>query len=252
MARRNLICLALLCVIPLVVYYQSVFHEHGFRDDYAHLREARDVPLNLMRFVATYGRPVYGPLLVASVQQVDNVRELQWLRFTAVVLLTAVAVLVWRLLQRAGWSSTEAVAVGLTITFLPSSQVIAGWSITWPIALSLVFALLGFRATEAALGRAGIERYASWTAGVSFYLLAGLIYQSNVAFAVVPLAGILLVRTDDLEARVRWAAAHLATMIGGLGVGLLAMELLFVLGILPPSPAIEFEPDRSGRSVVPL
>ncbi len=247
MARRNLICLALLCVIPLAVYYQTVFHEHGFRDDYAYLREVRDVPLNVMRFTATYGRPVYGPLLVASVQQVDNVPELAWLRFTALGLLTVVAVLVYQLLHRAGWSPLEAAAVGLAITFLPSSQVIVGWSIAWPLALSLVFALLGFRATEAALGRAGIERYASWTAGVSFYLLAGLIYQSNVAFAVVPLAGLLLVRSDDLAPRMRWTAAHLATMIGGLGLALLAMELLFALGILPPSPAIEFEPDPIGK-----
>jgi hypothetical protein len=244
---RNLICLALLCVIPVGVYWQSVFHEHGFRDDYAHLREARDVPQNLMRFTATYGRPVYGPLLVASVQQVDNVRELAWLRFAAVVLFTAVAVLVYRELARAGWSSLEAAAVGLGIAFLPSSQVITGWSITWPIALSLLFALLGFRATEAALARAGIERYASWTAGVSFYVLAGLIYQPNVTFPVVPLAGILLLRTDDLKARKRWAAAHIATMIGGLGVALGAMELTFLLGFLPPSPAIEFEPDPIGK-----
>ena len=75
--------------------------------------------------------------------------ELQWLRFTAVVLSHLAAVLVWRLLHHSGWSATQAVAIGLAITFLPSSQVILGWSIAWPIALSLVFALLGFRATEA-------------------------------------------------------------------------------------------------------
>src|SRR5262249_23820047 len=36
------ICLALLLLVPIGVYWPTVFHEYGFRDDYAQLREARD------------------------------------------------------------------------------------------------------------------------------------------------------------------------------------------------------------------
>ena len=37
---RTRICFYILLLTPLLVYYRSIFHEFGFRDDYTHLREA--------------------------------------------------------------------------------------------------------------------------------------------------------------------------------------------------------------------
>ena len=131
--------------------------------------------------------------LVASVSPLGGeVANLKWLRLGAVLLLVLVGVVLTRLMQRAGWSTFESAAVGLTLTTLPAAQVIVGWSIAWPLALSLLLALAGFAATDAALARTGWRRLGVWAAGLAAYLAAGLIYQPSALFFVVPLAAALL------------------------------------------------------------
>ena len=137
--RRTWIVWCFLLLTPLAVFWPPVFHEYGFLDDSVHLREARDVPWNLVRFTGSYGRPIYGSLLVASVGSLEGrVAGLQWLRLTAVLLFTVLGVSLWRMLQRAGWSNAEAAAIGLAITLLPGAQVVVGWSIAWPRLLAAV------------------------------------------------------------------------------------------------------------------
>ncbi|MGH8662998.1 MAG: hypothetical protein ACREUX_01910, partial [Burkholderiales bacterium] len=127
---RNWICLALFLLVLLATYWPTVFHEYGFRDDYSHLRETREIPEHLIRFTSSYGRPVYGPLLVATVRPLDGqVANLVWLRLGAVFLLALVGMVLMRLLQRAGWSTFESAAVGLSIGLLPAAQMTVGWSI---------------------------------------------------------------------------------------------------------------------------
>jgi hypothetical protein len=235
---------AALLLVPLAVYWPTVFHDYGFRDDYAHLREAREIPEHLIRFTSSYGRPVYGALLVASVRQLGGeVANLQWLRLGSVLLLVLVGITLVRLLQRSGWSTLDSAAVGLAITLLPSAQVLVGWSIAWPISLSLLCALGGFAATDAALAQHGRRRVGTWAAGVGAYLVSVLIYQPAALFFVVPLAAALLVATDTVRDRLRWLAAHLATAFGGLAIGILGMKIVFVLGVLRPSGVIAFETD---------
>lgn len=176
--RRTWIVWCFLLLTPLAVFWPTVFHEYGFRDDYAHLREARDMPWNLVRFTGSYGRPIYGSLLVASVGSLEGrVAGLQWLRLTAVLLFTVLGVSLWRMLQRAGWSNAEAAAIGLAITLLPGAQVVVGWSIAWPIVFSLLFALAGFATTEGALQRQGLARVPIWAGGCLCYIVSGLTYQ---------------------------------------------------------------------------
>ena len=241
---HNRICTALFLLVLLATYWPTVFHEYGFRDDYAHLRETREVPENLMRFTASYGRPIYGALLVASVRPLGGeVANLQWLRLGCVFLLALVGLGLMRRLQRAGWSTFESAVLGLSIGLLPAAQITVGWTIAWPLALGLLFSLAGFAATDAAIARAGRPRLGAWAAGFFAYLVAGLIYQPSALFFVVPLAATLLLKSDAARTRLAWCAAHLATGFGGLATGFVAMRIVFALGWLKQSGVLGFETD---------
>ncbi len=77
---RAWLCAAVLLILPLLVYWPTVTHEYGFRDDYAHLREVRERPGWLMTLTTSNGRPVYGAALEVSLQRVHDVTELTTLR----------------------------------------------------------------------------------------------------------------------------------------------------------------------------
>ncbi len=236
--------------MPLAAYWQTIFHEYGFRDDYAHLREVREEPGKLTRFASTDGRPVYGALLEKSFAPILTVTDLPWLRLTGVLLITAVGLILWRQLLRAGWSDVEATAVGLGITLLPSSQVIAGWAISWPVAFSMLLAVTGFAAIEAALQRQGQQRLAIFAIGCACYLVSGLTYQSNTLFAIVPLAALLMMRsTHERIPNILWTAIHLATVFINLALGLLLMKVLFMLHVFPQSGRMHLEPNPLGKLI---
>jgi hypothetical protein len=233
-----------LLLVPLALYWPTVFHEYGFRDDYAHLREAREIPQHLIRFTSSYGRPGYGTLLVASVRQLGGeVANLQWLRLGSVFLLVLGGITLMRLLQRSGWPTLDSAVVGLAVTLLPSAQVLIGWSIAWPIALALLCTLGGFAATDTALSHKSWRRAGIWAVGLGGYLASVLIYQPAALFFVVPLAAALLLATSSARDRLRWTAAHLATAFGGVALGLLTMKLVFALGVLRPSGVLAIETD---------
>src|SRR5690606_36487825 len=130
--------------IPLVVYWPSITLEYGFRDDYAHLREVREVPGWLVKLAASYGRPVYGFALEASLDPLTSVADLFALRLTTTLLLSALGLLLWTHLRRSNWSDMEAATIAAATTLLPGAAVLTGWGIAWPIALALVMTVAGF------------------------------------------------------------------------------------------------------------
>ncbi len=95
---------------------------------------------------------------------------------------------------------------------MPGAQITVGWAIAWPIALALLFAVVGFSVVEEGLRRAGSVHVPSLLLGGAFYFLSGLTYQSSALFATVPLAAVLLLR-DDRErlSHFRWIALHIGT-----------------------------------------
>ena len=60
---RTWFTIAALLILPLLVYWPTVSHEYGFRDDYANLREVRERPGWLLTLTTSNGRPVYGLVL---------------------------------------------------------------------------------------------------------------------------------------------------------------------------------------------
>ena len=77
---RTWLCAAALLILPLLVYWSTIEHEYGFRDDYAHLREVRERPGWLTTLTTAHGRPVYGAVLEASLHDVVDVADLTVLR----------------------------------------------------------------------------------------------------------------------------------------------------------------------------
>src|SRR5882757_3998315 len=152
---RTRICLYVLLLAPLAVYWQTVFEDYGFRDDYSHLRESREEPGKIVKFAASQGRPLYGALLETTFNVTDEVGHLPMLRMTTVLLLALLALALWRQLYQSGWTEVEAAAIGLGVALLPAAQVAASWAVTWPHVLALLLSVAGFSAIEAELERGG-------------------------------------------------------------------------------------------------
>ena len=188
---RTWLIAAVLLILPLLVYWPTVTHEYGFRDDYAHLREVRERPGWLTQLTTSNGRPVYGAVLEASLRDVYEVPELEALRLTSTVLIAFVGLLLWWHLRRSGWTEAQAAALGAAVTLLPGAQIVVGWAIAWPIALGLVAAVAGFALVDRGLQRKGSPSSVV-AAGSGLYFVAGLTYQTSALFAVMPLAAVLL------------------------------------------------------------
>jgi hypothetical protein len=234
----------LLCITPLAVYWQTVFHEYGFRDDYSLLREAHEEPFKLFRITTANGRPIFGAVLEASLRPLRFIGDLPWLRLLAVALLASVAVVLWRQLRRSGWSNLEAGAISLGIALLPGAQITVGWAIAWPIALALLFTVVGFSVVEEGLGRAGKVHVPALLLGGAFYFLAALTYQSSALFATVPLAAVLLLRDDrERVGHFRWIALHLGTLLASLVAAFLLIQLFFDAGIVMQAARMKLEPE---------
>jgi hypothetical protein len=241
---RNWLCAAALLILPLLVYWPTVTHEYGFRDDYAHLREVRERPGWLTTLTTAHGRPVYGAALEASLQTVDRVTELTTLRMISAVLIGMVGVLLWLQLRRSGWNETQAAAIGAAVILLPGSQVVVGWAIAWPVALGLIAALGGFALVEHAFAKAGLARASLVAGGGLLYVIAGATYQTSALFVVAPLAAVLLLREGTTTRRdALWMTAHMGVLFVALVAGFLVASALVPPGAVPEATRTTLEPD---------
>jgi hypothetical protein len=240
--RRWLIAAALL-VLPLLVYWPTVSHEYGFRDDYAHLREVRERPGWLMQLTSANGRPVYGVVLEASLRNVQRVAQLEVLRLEGTLLIGVVGLLLWWHLRRSGWTEAHAAALGAAVTLLPGAQVVVGWAIAWPIALGLVAAVAGFAAVDRGLEQKGLGSAVPVAAGCVLYFVAGLTYQTSALFAVMPLAAVLLLRDASTgRSDTTWTLVHLVALFGSLFAGFVLTSLAFADGAVPEVGRMQIEP----------
>jgi hypothetical protein len=232
-----------LAVLPLVVYWPTISHEYGFRDDYAHLREVRERPGWLMQLTTSSGRPVYGFALDASLRGIHDVQQLETLRVVGTLLMGVVGALLWWQLRRSGWREEEAAALGAAVTLLPGAQIVVAWAIAWPIALALVAGVVGFALVDRGLERRGPNRAALVAAGGALYFVTGLTYQTSALFAVMPLAAALLLRHGtSARSDLQWVLAHLGTLFLGLFAGFLLMNVIFTEGVVQGMARMQLEP----------
>ncbi|MBI2515372.1 MAG: hypothetical protein HYV95_00500 [Opitutae bacterium] len=239
---RTRICYWLLILVPLLVYAPAVFQTYGMRDDYSHMREAREEPGKLVHFTASQGRPLYGAMLETTYEHMDSVDDLSWLRLTSVVLLIGLGIILWKQLDAAGWPEIDAAALGLGVTLLPAAQIGVGWAIGWPWALSLILAVAGFAAVETELEKGGMKRAVGVIGGIFIYVLASLIYPSNALFAVVPIAASALTKERRTPQELfRWVLLHVGVLIGSLIVAYLLLRGLFAAGVFHESTRMQLE-----------
>lgn len=233
---RTRICLYILLLVPLAVYWQTAFYEYGMTSDYTNLRQSHENSGVLVKESASHGRPLYGAMLETSFSAAGQVEQLHWLRLVTVILLTLLSLVVWRQLYNSGWSEIEAAAIGLGVVLLPSSQILVGWASAWPQALTLLLAAAGFSAIETEIERGGMKRVVALLGGCMIYSAASLIYQANVLFALVIVTAVLLVRTGrEPLSDTWWCSFHVAAVAVGLLVGRLIMGLLFSNGVFQPA-----------------
>src|SRR5271168_3058037 len=95
---------AALFLAPLATYWPATFHDYGLRDDYSNLREAHEEIGKIVKFCASHARPIYGWLLQATYGQAGTVQNLQWMRFSASLLLGAISLVCFKGLRAVGWS----------------------------------------------------------------------------------------------------------------------------------------------------
>jgi hypothetical protein len=240
---RHWLSVAALLILSLVVYWPTVTHEYGFRDDYSNLREIRERPGWLMQLTSSSGRPVYGALLEGSLTEIQQVAELAKLRALSAVLAGVVGVLLWWQLRRSGWSDMQAAALGAAVIVLPGIQVVVGWAIAWPIALALIAALVGFQLIERGMHIMGRMGSVCVAAGAGLYFIAGLTYQTSALFAVVPFAATLLLRPETSARNdARWIIVHIGTLFAALFAGFLAMNVVFTEGVVQEMARMRIEP----------
>ncbi|MBI2812888.1 MAG: hypothetical protein HYX71_01225 [Opitutae bacterium] len=239
---RTRLCLYLLLLVPLAVYWQTIFHDYGMRDDYRHLRATREAPGMLVKVTASHGHPLAGALLETTFGVTDDVAQLPWLRLASVLLMVVLGLAIWRQLYQSGWSEIEAAAIGLGVILLPAAQVGAGWAIAWPHALALLLSVAGFSAIETELERGGLKRAVALLGGCMIYALAALIYQANALFAVVLIAAVLLVRSGrEPMTDPKWLAYHLGALVLGLGVAYSLVQGLIGNGVFHESARMQLE-----------
>jgi hypothetical protein len=239
---RTRICLYILLLVPLAVYWQTIFHDYGLREDYAYLRESREEPGQMVKLSASLGRPLYGALVETTYSATEHVDQLVWMRLATVLLLTVLGLAVWRQLYQSGWNEVESAVIGLGIVLLPSSQFVAGAASSWPQVLTLVLAMAGFSAIETEIERGGLKRVVALLGGCMIYAAAALIYQSNVLFALVPVTAIFLVRSGrEPMTDLKWAAYHIVTLLAGLLFAYLVVQALFSNGVFEESVRMRLE-----------
>jgi hypothetical protein len=237
---------AMLFLVPLVTYWPATFHDFGLRDDYSNLREAHEEPGKVIKFCASHARPIYGWLLQSTYGQTDSVQDLQWMRFTASLLLGALSLVSFRGLRALGWSFSTSLSFAVLLALIPSAQVMAGWAVGWPYVATALLAFGAFFTVEGALAvglSAGPGRaVAQWLVATGLMVVGALIYQPSALFYVVPLAGALIVqRHRTLMQTARWAAIHLGFVVGTLGLAYCVMTVLYATGVFVKSGRVAFE-----------
>jgi hypothetical protein len=270
--RRWLLAMALF-LLPIVVYWPTVFHRFGFRDDYSILREAHEEPGKVMRVCAMQARPLYGELMETSFRLARGIDDLAWIRFAGTLLLGVVTAVTFLLLRSLKWDRwTAALAAGL-IAVLPSSQLIASWAVGWPLCVAILLTLGGFVSAEQAFagrqtggvvrpgsGRRwkapgavawrgpGVAKVGWWTAAVVLVMGSALIYPSNTLFYFTAVAAAVWSRRrGTMRGGIEWFVRHAITVVIGLLMAFTLMMTAFASGVVPASTRVGLEHDWMGK-----
>jgi len=233
-----------LFLLPLAVYWRTVFHRFGFRDDYATLNETHFSPGIGFGFFAAQGRPFYGTMIAHTFGPAVGVDDLSFIRLLAVLVLGLVAAGTFLVLQTLDWDEITAAFVAALIAVLPGVQVAVSWAVCWPHIASLLLALVAFACAEfAQRGREGPPRLLPFAGAVLLVLASGLTYQAGAQFYVALVAaGLVQRRGQTWLALGSWLARHAGALGIGLATALTLTEVSFAQGWAESAARVAIEP----------
>ncbi|MEO6569549.1 MAG: glucosyltransferase domain-containing protein [Opitutaceae bacterium] len=241
--RRAFLILSLL-LLPTAVYWNTISYRFGFRDDYSILREAHEEPGKIFRVCSAMARPIYGYLLEQTFGRLEGVDAFARMRLLTALLLGIVALLLFSVLRSQGWDEWIAAMLAAVVTMLPGAQVLVAWSIAWPPALALAFAVAAYGCAEKAFsGAAPAVRLGAWVLSLALIVGSTLNYQAACLFYLVPLAAGLLIRPESWGRETGpWLARHAVTFGCGLAVAATIMLRAYASGAIGISPRVALSP----------
>lgn len=210
---RTRICYVLLLVLPLLVHWPVLVTDYGTPEDFLRFNLAETDGANLE---LAHKGVLHDAFLEISYTPVEEVAGLRGLRLLAVGLLMLVGLAVWQLLERGGWHEIGAAAAAVGLTLLPAAQLHAGWGSAWPALLAALLSVAGFAAVESEWETGGQRRKVGVLGGGLLYFAAGMTYLPDALMALVPMAGIALLRPARIPLGFsRWCALHSGVLAAG-------------------------------------
>lgn len=236
--NQRFLIATLLLLLPLLVYSNTIFSRFGFRDDYSILREVNEEPGKIIKLCSSHARPLYGWMLETFFSHMDQIDDLWAGRAVGALCIGGIAVLLYLVLRRLGWSSVWSALFAALMSMLPAAQVDVSWAICWPHVVGGLFGITGFLA-------ANQGKMLRRLVGIMLVTAGALIYQPNSLFYLVPVAaGLVMMENEPLSRRIRWLSGHLVIVGSALIAAFMIIQCLYAAGLirLHPLVAIETEP----------
>lgn len=131
----------------ILICYSSVFiRSYGLSDDYSVIYYHYVNPAWNVQWESMSGRPVYGALRQIMTWTVGKVSAFSYFRFVSVFLIALYSVVFYFYMNKKYIFKTNIMrfTVACSLIFLPSLQIYASWTITYPFILSIILAFFAF------------------------------------------------------------------------------------------------------------
>lgn len=241
----RIVAFLILIVLPAAVFWPTISHRYGFRDDYSIIREAKEEPGQVFVFFTANGRPVAGALLEASATYLRTIDDLKWMRLCGAIVVGLVSASFFWIVTGMGWGSVLGFLLAAHMALLPSGQIIISWAAIWTTAMGALLGLAAFFVSERAFGDPILwRRLAGIICGGVLVSLGTMVYQPNSLFYIVAVgAGFLSSQTSPIGSRLRWITRHLLVVFGGLLLAFVVTIFLFDSGLIEPDARFTIETD---------
>lgn len=222
--REDWIAALLLGLLPFAVYVSVFCYEYGLTDDYSLIKTMAVNPSWNWEFAAGSARPIYAWLRALSFGSVDGVATLVWLRLLSVAGLGVLAAGFYAVLRRQRLPLAAAATMAVLSLSIPGAQVYAGWAVTWPFAWITALSVLAFGVLNS-----GWPKAVSVPVAMVLLIIAGLTYQSNAFFFLVPLLAVTLFQEETMRQSLKRWLVHLCVLGGAMVLAYLAARLILVV-----------------------
>jgi hypothetical protein len=235
---RTRLCYLLLIVLPLVVYWPTVFSEYGTPEDMLRL----GLPSNEGEGLEPAHKGIlHDAFLEISFASVESVAAIKWVRLLAVFLIILTSIAVWQLLERSAWQEIDAAVAAAALALLPAAQLFSGWASAWPALIAGLLSIAGFAAIESELEAGGHKRVIGTIGGLLLYFASAMCFLPSSTMALVPLAGIALVKPFRQWSDTRkWFRLHsLLLLVGITSAWILTRWMMSDAGIVERTTFVE-------------